>query len=301
MFKNVMVYRVDAGWPSATDVLEEALDGMRFVPCAASQDKAVGWVEPRGHAHGPLVEVVDGQWILRLMVEVKVVPSSVVKRKLQEQVDQIEATTGRKPGKKERRTLADDIRLGLLPLAFSKQYAVQVWVDPKSGLLMTDAGSTAKADQVMTSLVQAIDGLVVRLLHTQTSPQAAMAHWLSSREAPLGFSVERECELKAADESKSVVRYARHALDTDEVAQHIAQGKLPTRLALTWNDRVGLVLTESLQIKKLAFLDSVFESVGTSQVQEDEFDANVAIATGELRQLLPALIEALGGEEVIPG
>ena len=64
---------------------------------------------------------------------------------------------------------------------------------------------------------------------------------------------------------------------------------------------MGLVLTESLQIKKLAFLDSVFESVGTSQVQEDEFDANVAIATGELRQLLPALIEALGGEEVTPG
>ena len=153
--------------------------------------------------HGPLVEV-DGQWILRLMVEVKVVPSSVVKRKLQEQVDQIRGHNGSQARQKERRTLADDIRLGLLPLAFSKQYAaVQVWVDPKSGLLITDAGSTAKADQVMTSLVQAIDGLVVRLLHTQSPrPRQPWRIGLSSREAPLGFSVERECELKATDESK---------------------------------------------------------------------------------------------------
>ena len=91
---------------------------------------------------------------------------------------------------------------------------------------MTDAGSTAKADQVMTSLVQAIDGLVVRLSYTQTSPQASYGALVIQPSAALS-SVERECEL-AADESKSVVRHARQcALDTDEVAQHTAQGKLP--------------------------------------------------------------------------
>ena len=106
--------------------------GCVLYPVRPRWNKAVGWVEPRGHA--PLVEVVDGQWILRLMVEVKVVPSSVVKRKLQEQVDRSRPQPGASPAKAP--DLADDIRLGLLPLAFSKQYAVQVWVDPKSGLLI---------------------------------------------------------------------------------------------------------------------------------------------------------------------
>jgi recombination associated protein RdgC len=107
--------------------------------------------------------------------------------------------------------------------------------------------------------------------------------------------VDRECELKAADESKSVVRYTRHALDTDEVVQHVEQGKLPTRLALTWNERVSFVLTESLQLKKLAILDVVLEE-NSGDRKDDSFDADIAIATGEIQPLIDDLLEALGGE-----
>ena len=127
-----------------------------------------------------------------------------------------------------------------------------------------------------------------------------MSGWLSTKEPPQYFSVDRECELKAADESRAVVRYTRHALDTDEVSQHIAMGKVPTRLALTWGDRVSFVLTEAMQLKKITFLESVFEGAAASPAdgKDDNFDADVAIATGELRKLIPDLLEALGGEMV---
>lgn len=293
-----MLYRLGAPWPSDVATVEAALDAARFVPCGASQEKAVGWLEPRGIAHGPLVEVVGGQWLFKLMMEMKVVPGSVVKRKVEEQVAHIEATTGRKPGKKEKKELSEDARLALLPMAFSKQSSVQVWVDPAAGLLITDAGSQAKADEVMTWLIKAVDGLAVSLINTQVSPAAAMATWLSTKEAPPDFTVDRECELKAPDESKAVVRYTRHALDTDEVAQHIAMGKMPTRLALTWNDRVSFVLTEALQLKKITFLEGVFEgnTASPGDGKADNFDTDAAIATGELQGLIPDLIEALGGE-----
>ena len=109
----------------------------------------------------------------------------------------------------------------------------------------------------------------------------------------MGFSIDRECELKSADESKAVVRYARHPLDIEEVQQHIQQGKLPTKLALTWDDRVSFMLTEGLQVRKLSFLDTVFEG---TKADDGGFDTDVAIATGELVKLIPDLIEALGGE-----
>ncbi|MEI6803483.1 MAG: recombination-associated protein RdgC [Burkholderiales bacterium] len=300
MFKNVMLYRIAAGWPSSAATLERALQDARFVECGAHQEKSVGWIEPRGQEHGALVEVVARQWIMKLMIEVKVLPASVVRRKVDEQVEQIEASTGRKPGKKERRTLNEDVRLALLPLAFTKQASVMVWVDPVSGFLVTDAGSQAKADEVMTWLIKAVDGLVVQLVQTQQSAAGTMAAWLAAKEGPRDFSVDRECELKAADESRAVVRYTRHALDTDEVSQHITMGKMPTRLALTWGSRVSFVLTEQLQLKKVAFLETVFEgSPGASgDTEDDAFDADVAIATGELRKLLPDLLEALGGEEL---
>ena len=120
-----------------------------------------------------------------------------------------------------------------------------------------------------------------------------MAAWLGSGEAPAGFSIDRDCELKSADEMKSVVRYARHPLDNPQVREHIEGGKVPTRLALTWNERVSFVLTDSLQLKKLDFLDGVFEG---QTAQDDGFDADAAITTGELRRLIPDLVDALGGE-----
>ncbi|MEO5696264.1 MAG: recombination-associated protein RdgC, partial [Burkholderiaceae bacterium] len=182
--------------------------------------------------------------------------------------------------------------------AFTKQASIRVWISPDQRLLMIDAGSPAKADEVVTHLIKALDGLELTLLHTAQSPAAAMSEWLTTGEPPTAFSVDRECELKSGDEMKSVVRYARHALDTDEVRQHIATGKLPTRLALTWQGRVSFLLTDSMQMRKIAFLDGVFE--GEKTRTDDAFDADAAIATGELGQLIPALIKALGGEH-LPG
>jgi len=292
-----MVYRIGEGWSPTLAQIEEALDAERFVPCGASQEKAIGWVEPRGEAHGPLVEAVGVQRILKLKIETKGVPGSVVTRKAKERSADIESATGRKPGKKEMKEIKEDVKMSLMPMAFSKEASVLVWIDTTSQLLVMDAGSQAKADEVVTMLVRSLAGLSVTLINTQMSPQSAMASWLMTQESPAAFSVDRDCELKAADESKSVVRYVRHPLDTDEVKQHVEGGKLPTRLALTWEGRVSFSLTEALQLKKITFLEGVFE--GTSAEKDEGFDADVAIATGELRKLLPDLFEALGGEMVL--
>jgi recombination associated protein RdgC len=292
-----MVYRVGEGWQPTLAQLEQALDAERFVPCGASQEKSIGWVEPRGEAHGPLVEAVNGQRILKLKIETKGVPGSVVTRKAKERCACIETTTGRKPGKKEMKEIKEDVKMSLMPMAFSKESSVWVWVDPVAHLLALDAGSQAKADEVVTMLVKTFAGVSLTLLNTHMSPQSAMASWLMSQDAPAGFSVDRECELRAADESKSVVRYVRHPLDTDEVKQHVEAGKLPTRLAMTWEGRVSFSLTEALQLKKVTFLDVVFEN--TTSDKDEGFDADVAIATGELQQLLPDLIASLGGEQAL--
>ena len=294
MFKNLIVYRIAAGWSVSAAQMEESLAKARFVECGATQPLSVGWVEPRGVAHGPLAEVVAGQLLLRLATEQKVLPGPVVKRRVDEMAAQIEKSSGRKPGKKQKKELKEDAVLELLPQAFTKQAAIKVWLNPKDRLLMIDASSPAKADEVVTQLVKAADGLALTPLHTAQSPAAAMSEWLTSGEPPAGFSIDRECELKSADETRSAVRYARHALDIAEVRQHIANGKLPTQLALTWRGRVSLLLTEAMQIKKIAFLEGVFE--GGKPAKDEAFDADAAIATGELGQLIPDLIDALGGE-----
>ncbi|WP_315125214.1 recombination-associated protein RdgC [Comamonas antarctica] len=300
MFKHLIIYRIAPTWAADLAAVEEAIARTPFTPCGATQERSAGWVPPRGEEEGLFAESVGGQWILRFMSESRILPGKVLARRVEEKAAAIERNSGRKPGKKEKQELRDEAKLDLLPMAFTKQGGMWIWIDPSARFLVLDTGSQSRADEVVTLLVDGLPGFAVALLDTQTSPQAAMAHWLTDQDdaqenlyVDHNFTIDQECELKSADESKSVVRYGRHPLDIEEVKQHIQHGKLPTKLALTWDDRVSMLLTDGLQIKKVTFLESVFD--GRSD-DDGGFDADVAIATGELSRLIPDLIEALGGE-----
>lgn len=295
MFKNLTVYRVGPEWSATLEEIEDSLAAARFAECGATQPQSLGWIAPRGTEHAPLVESVGGQWLLALMIERKALPSAVVKRRTDELVQQVEHSSGRKPGKKETKELKEQATLELLPMAFTKRATIRVWIDARQRLLMVDASSTTRAGEVVTQLIKSLPGLTLTMLQTTESAPVAMSQWLLNGEPPAAFTVDRECELKSPDEMKSVVRYARHPLDIDEVRQHIASGKQPTRLALTWQSRVSFVLSETGQIKKIDFLDVVFEN-HRADSRDDAFDADAAIATGELVKLIPDLIDALGGE-----
>ena len=292
-----MVYRIAPGWAMEVEAMEAALAKMPFQPCGATQPESYGWAPPRGQAHGALVELAAGQRILRVMHERKAVPGSVVKRRLEERCAQIEEKEGRKPGRKESRELRDEIVQELLPMAFARTASILVWLDLEQGRLVLDCASTGKADTLVSALVECLAGLQVSLLNTQVSPQAAMTQWLtgSADEWPAHFAPGREVELKSGDEMNSVVKFTRHPLDDEEMKRHIAQGKLPTQLALDWEGRVSFVLTEGTQLKKVAFLDGVFEEQAGAE-DNGGFDSDVAIATGELAALITDLTTALGGE-----
>lgn len=290
MFKNAIVYRLQLP-PSSNVTLDT------FVPCGPTQEKSLGWVPPRGQEHGELMEMVAGQTVLKLMSETKTVPSDMIARHAAERARQIEHNDGRKPGKKEMREIKADVKLALLPLAFPKRSATLVMFT-SDGFLLIDAPSQSKADDAITMLVRSFEGLAVRLINTNQSPASSMARWLIEQEPPAGFSIDRECELKASDETKAVVKYGRHPLDIDEVRTHVLGGKLPTKLALTFDGRVSFVLTDGMALKKVEFLDIVFEEQANEN-PADAFDGDVAIVAGEMRPLLKELIEALGGEMTV--
>lgn len=297
MFQKFTLYKIAQGMP-APSALAEYLARSEFAPTESTQVKSFGWIPPRAE-HGAFVEVVAFEVIAKLMIETRSVPSDAVQRRIDERVAQIEEATGRKPGRKERRELKEDAVIALLPQAFPKRVAVPVWFDVANSLLVIGSTSQAQIDDVITALVRAVPDFAVQHVATKVPPASAMNAWLSSfrfgEYMDENFEVGRECELRATDESKAVVRYKNQDLARDDVLEHMNQGKMPTKLALTFNDRVSFVLDDAMRFKSVEILDVVFMERAAHDGDDDNFDADVAIATGELSKMIAAMIESLGG------
>ncbi len=155
----MIVYRMAAQWAGSLEQVEEALQKTPFMPCGATQEKSAGWVPRvvRRMACWPKAWVASGSCVL--CRSPKCCPPACSIAKCREKADAIEKEFGRKPGKKEKRDLKDEAKLDLLPMAFTKQSSMWVWIDPQAKLLVLDTGAQGKADEVVTLLVEGLQGL----------------------------------------------------------------------------------------------------------------------------------------------
>lgn len=295
-FKNLQIYRLPANWDITLEQFEAQLAKKPFHPCASQDMESRGWLSPLGNE--ALVHAVGGQWLVALGFEHRLLPSAVVKQEADERAEELAEQQGYKLGRKQMKELREQITQELLPRAFTRRRRLFAWIDPVNGWLVVDAASQSKAEDLIEQLRHTLDHFPLALLRTERSPMSAMADWLAGGEAPAGFTIDQDCELRSVAEDKAAVRYVRHPLEGDEVKGHLEAGKLPTRLALTFDDRISFVLTEKLEIKRLDFLDIVRDQLGEADKDDAEavFNAEFALMTGELSHLLPAMVDALGGE-----
>ena len=293
-FKNLLIYRLTR-WEATPVTLEEKLSQHALQPCSGMEMQSRGWVSPKAEGE-PLVHALGQQILISLGVEKKLLPATVINQFAKSRAAEMEEQQGYKPGRKQLKEIKEAITDELLPRAFALRRKTYAWIDPVDKWLVVDAANAAKADELAEMLIKALDGISFALIKTETSPSAAMTGWLAGNDLPAAFTVDRDCELRGAGEERATVRYVRHDLEAEEISKHIKAGKEVTRLAMTWNDKLSFVLHENMQLKRLSALDILKEQADSSEA-DDVFDTDFAIMTGELKKLLPAVIDALGGEE----
>jgi recombination associated protein RdgC len=296
-FKNIFIYRLPDDFRITPATLEEKLARKPLLPCGGLDKQSLGWVSCRGDDR--LVHIAGNQILFALGVEQKLLPAAIINRFAKERAADIEAQQGYKAGRKQMKEIKQAVTDDLLLRAFAVQRTTYAWLDLAKGRLVIDAASAAKAEELLEQLGKTVDNFPLQLLHTELSPIAAMTDWLAAENAPAGFTIDRELELRSSDDSKATVRYANHALEGKEILAHISAGKRAARLGMTWNDRISFVLNEHLQIKRLEFLDIIKEESSKVADNDDElFELDFTLMTGELAKLLTELTEALGGEVV---
>jgi len=295
-FKNLVVYRLAAGWSRKAEAFEEKLAAQPLRKCGGFEMESRGWVPPRDD--GAFLYQQNRHWLVALGLEQKLLPSSIIRDAAEEQVAAMESMLGHPIGRRQKRDIKEKVTAELLPRALSRRRRTFAWIDTVNGWLAIDAAGEPKAEQFMETLRKTDDDVSAARLDTQRSPSACMTKWINAGEVDGPFTIDQDLELRAPDGSKATVRYARHTLEGKDIRDHLAAGKEPLRLGLTWNDKVSFVLTSDLQVKRLSFLNIIERETGEELDNEDErFDIDFALMTGELSKMLGDLVKALGGEK----
>jgi len=302
-FKNLALFRFTEPFDLTADELVQCLEARRFKPCASLEPVSLGWTAPLGKETFPLVHASQGYIMVCLMKEEKILPASVINETLAERVEDIEARQGRPLRRKEKDSLRDEIVQTLLPRAFSHSRKNYAYLDTRNGWLVVDSSSNKKTDELVSLLRQCVGSLPVVPLTTRERPAQVLSGWLAENAVPADMTLESDCELRSPDEDGSVIRCRRHDLTAPEIQNHLEAGKEVVKLAVTWNDRLSLVLDDVPSVRSLRFLDIVQEEAADVDTANpvERFDADFAIMTLELSQFLPRLVALFGGENTGDG
>lgn len=298
-FKNAIIYRI--GNPMALmahlPTLEENLKQFQFTPCGSQDMARTGWV-PATEQHQTLVHQANGQFLLTIQKQEKIIPGPVIKQELNARVTKLETEQGRRLKKTEKDALKDEVLHSLLPRAFTKDSRTQLWIDIASGLIIVDAASSRKAEDALALLRKSLGSLPVVPLTMETPVELTLTEWVRSGNAPSGFAIGDAAELKALLADGGVARVKKQDLVSDEIATHIEAGKVVTKLALDWQQRVTFTLTDDAILTRLKFCDELIDQ--NDDIDREDvlarFDADFTLMTGELSALIKQLITALGGE-----
>jgi len=294
-FKNLYLFKFDTDFSLSAEELHEELIKKPFKPCSPTQRESLGWVAPLGQNADSFTHASSHFILITLARQERLLPAAVVREALNEKIAEIELKEDRKVRGKEKKDLLEAVEFELLPRAFTRTQKMDAWIDTKGQWLVVNTSSSSRAEALTDLLRKTLGTLPVSLPDTESTPMTMMTQWLSDGAMPEPFQLGQECELVSQQDEKSKVIFRNHDLLADEVQEHLSSGKLVSKLAIQWDEKISFVLTDDLQIKKLKFLDVMDEVMQENDPQshEEQLDIEFALMTGEVSNLWGQLLKTL--------
>ncbi len=295
-FSNLICYRFKQDVSYEQESFETALEQDKFRPCGNQDLSTFGWTKALGK-HGQMLSHFSSDSILVCAKrEEKVLPPAVINDLLAEKIEQIETAENRPVKKKEKDELKENLIHSLLPQAFKKSSLQFAFIDQKNGWLIVNSASFNKAEELLALLRKSLGSLPVVPAFVNYDLSLFLTNWLKTYDMPETFEIGLDAELIEPEENGAKVVLKQHDLSSDEITNHLANGKVVTKLALDWQERLRFMLIEDGSIKRVNYAD-VLKEENADIPKEDlavKLDADFMLASNEIKEMLESLVRALG-------
>lgn len=295
MFKNAIAYRL-------TDIidlndLQRKLEQFKARNPGDAEFKTQGFTAPHNARPDALFSffstVTGAPYYIKLKTVERILPNAVVNDEVAAVVKHLEESENRKLGRKERQTIKDETIFRLLPKAFIKSSYTDAFIDPRNKLIVVNAASFNKAEELLSLLRKALGTLPVTPIETKESFSIAMNRWVMlDSELPDNFEFEGRYALQNRVEASRKANFKAYDDISDIRSLIMYQGDSVTALSLTWEEGLRFMLDNELRVKGIKDL----QAAGREPEDEDSFVADAMLTHRLLIGLFDALIAAFGGE-----
>lgn len=315
LFKNLSIFVTDNEHNDLTaNDLSVALGKRPFVECLASQTSTFGFIPPLEDDDRLVIEVRPQVFVMCLKREEKIMPDAVVNQMLQRKIKEIEKCNG-KLYKEDIAQVKEKIQVELTARALAQQTKTFAYWDVLKGWFVVNTASLNQAERFLSILRREFSGQIdavdeanseqelnrhkpLQAFAFKKSVNGDVVHLLTQRtlypqlhEEFNDFVSGDSCKLKMLDGTETITFKNKNAQSPD-VINFLQQGMSVVQIAMTWNEQISFVLDEKLVVKNVVFLGLEVED---RRIKASEFIANMIITTGEVGELLNALVNAFGG------
>lgn len=297
MFRSVRFFRLNSPWPQSEQELSDQLSSAAFRPCGAYSEHSFGWEPPSGDAAASLARRVAGADLLRLRSQSRLLPAAAIEDALETRLDEYRERMQEEPSRRERRKLKEQTRDDLLPKAFLKSQRINGFVIASERLLAIETLSDNRVEQFIEQLRLPLGNLDVAPLRFRRPVSELLMRIFLHNDPPREFVLGRECRMCDPSDTRATIRCADMDIADPAVRKHVSEGMHLTHLGIEFANVLSCNLDHKGAISKLKLVGTDVAEDLPDEEPLARLDAEFALLTGTLRQLMKVLEQALGGFE----
>lgn len=290
LFKQAQLFTLTTPFPKKESSILPKLEPMLFKECPPSFSSSFGWIATTKQENAPLVYSLDSCLLFQIQFEEKVLPSGVIRKELENKINELQTKESRKIYAKEKKDLRDEVTMTLLPRAFTQLSQVYACIDTKNNWVILNTLQTEKTKSILSLFKKCFDAEITPL-KLKKIPYI-LTQWLKNNDVPENIDILDDCLLQDPNNTKRRIRGQSQDLFSTPIQSLIDSGLEAQELQLSWQNSLRFTITEQLHFKNFRYEDQVAEEAdeAISESALDRFHTDFLMMTRTLEPLFSTMI-----------